>query len=545
MPFYFRKSVSAGPFRFNFSKSGVGLSVGIRGLRIGTGPRGHYIHAGRGGLYYRASLGRAGEKRPNPIAVQQVTDPQPQSESSQVNMVEIESGDVLEMHDEAFGDLLKEINQKSNQTRLAALIGWLFCIAALISVYFVGPPGILVAGLALPGWLMGKWFDSYRRTTVLFYNLEPDAEAVYKSMVAAFDELMACAGKWHIQSSGRIDTVAEWKRNAGASSLVNRKKTTLEYRLPAVIKSNTKPPALHVGRQIIYFLPDVALIEDGPKFGAVGYADLLILAKDSRFIEDERPPSDTQVVSYTWQHPNRSGGPDRRFSSNRQLPVCLYSGMALSSASGLNELVEFSKPGSAEAFVRAARSMPTHDAPAPMLSVVESASPALVPDAEEHPQPVPVTPVVPATPAAPSRKRLIWAFAGGCLFMGFVFLLMRQPTEKAPIVTAQGAGTASPRSEAQASAAAPVTAPSSQALKAESNSASAQDNRPLTIDEVKEVQSRLKTLGFDAGDVDGIMGPQTAAALGRYETSKGLVPTSAPTRETLNRLRDDKMSAPR
>ena len=58
MGFYIRKSISAGPFRFNLSKSGVGLSVGVRGLRIGTGPHGHYIHAGTGGFYYRASVRR-------------------------------------------------------------------------------------------------------------------------------------------------------------------------------------------------------------------------------------------------------------------------------------------------------------------------------------------------------------------------------------------------------------------------------------------------------------------------------------------------------
>ena len=51
MPFYLRKSISAGPFRFNFSKGGVGALIGVRGLRIGTGPRGHYVHAGRGGVY--------------------------------------------------------------------------------------------------------------------------------------------------------------------------------------------------------------------------------------------------------------------------------------------------------------------------------------------------------------------------------------------------------------------------------------------------------------------------------------------------------------
>ncbi|MGO4564907.1 DUF4236 domain-containing protein [Rhizobium sp. 2YAF20] len=34
----FRKSVKAGPFRFHFSKGGAGVSVGVRGLRMGTDP---------------------------------------------------------------------------------------------------------------------------------------------------------------------------------------------------------------------------------------------------------------------------------------------------------------------------------------------------------------------------------------------------------------------------------------------------------------------------------------------------------------------------
>jgi hypothetical protein len=56
MGFYLRKSVSVGPLRFNLSKSGVGVSAGIRGLRFGTGPRGNYVHMGRHGIYYRATL---------------------------------------------------------------------------------------------------------------------------------------------------------------------------------------------------------------------------------------------------------------------------------------------------------------------------------------------------------------------------------------------------------------------------------------------------------------------------------------------------------
>ena len=56
MGWYLRKSLKLGPIRFNLSKSGIGTSFGVRGLRIGSGPRGKYIHAGRGGLYFRQSL---------------------------------------------------------------------------------------------------------------------------------------------------------------------------------------------------------------------------------------------------------------------------------------------------------------------------------------------------------------------------------------------------------------------------------------------------------------------------------------------------------
>jgi hypothetical protein len=56
MGLYLRKAFRAGPVRFNLSKSGIGLSGGIKGARLGAGPRGTYVHAGRHGLYYRKHL---------------------------------------------------------------------------------------------------------------------------------------------------------------------------------------------------------------------------------------------------------------------------------------------------------------------------------------------------------------------------------------------------------------------------------------------------------------------------------------------------------
>ena len=40
MGFFFRRSIKIGPFRLNFSKSGVGASAGVRGLRTGISATG-------------------------------------------------------------------------------------------------------------------------------------------------------------------------------------------------------------------------------------------------------------------------------------------------------------------------------------------------------------------------------------------------------------------------------------------------------------------------------------------------------------------------
>ena len=57
MGVYIRKSFKLGPIRFNVSKSGVGVSAGVKGARVGVNAKGKkYIHVGRGAIYYRQTL---------------------------------------------------------------------------------------------------------------------------------------------------------------------------------------------------------------------------------------------------------------------------------------------------------------------------------------------------------------------------------------------------------------------------------------------------------------------------------------------------------
>ena len=83
----------------------------------------------------------------------------------------------------------------------------------------------------------------------------------------------------------------------------------------------------------------------GDKVGAVSYRELKTEASVTRFIESEGVPSDSKVVGHTWKFVNKSGGPDKRFKNNRELPICSYGQVDLSSQSGLHELLMMSKDG--------------------------------------------------------------------------------------------------------------------------------------------------------------------------------------------------------
>jgi lytic murein transglycosylase len=61
--------------------------------------------------------------------------------------------------------------------------------------------------------------------------------------------------------------------------------------------------------------------------------------------------------------------------------------------------------------------------------------------------------------------------------------------------------------------------------------------KPLSRDEVKEVQQRLQQLGHEVGKVDGVIGAQTRAAVKKVQMDLGLPADSYPTAEFLAALR--------
>jgi Protein of unknown function (DUF4236) len=340
MGFYIRKSISAGPFRFNLSRSGVGMSVGVKGFRVGTGPRGNYVHMGRGGLYYRASLGGARQASRPTTPTDNSGLPTPPA-STAGSLSAIETGNILEMKPANGSDIVQQINQKMALMRFWPwALGVGLSLSALVMAQPNGGPFALAFAavtVALSAFL--SRIDGQRKTIVIMYDLDDHVIAPFKTFAQEFDQLATASRIWNIDTAGRTD---DRKRNAGASHLITRKPVRLSYGVPSVIKTNVDLPCIVGGRQSIYFFPDIVLVTEANRAGAVSYEQLVVLWSNTVFVEDDGVPSDAQVVGQTWLYVNKKGGPDRRFKNNRQIPQVLYQQMGVQGPGGLQKILQIS-----------------------------------------------------------------------------------------------------------------------------------------------------------------------------------------------------------
>jgi hypothetical protein len=344
--FYLRKSVSVGPFRFNLSQSVVGVSAGIKGFRVGAGPRGNYVHMGRGGLYFRSTLPSV------PTSTKRVMLDHPRAPAENNALEEIESGSTLAMVDSSSSALLEEINSKAKKMRLwpAAL---LTSFAVLVGFAILRVP-VWTFFVLVPVCCAGIYYASLRdklgKTVVLFYEMEPQFEASYQQLHDKFDQIRACQRTWHVEARGDVQRLQEWKTSGGASSLIRRKSVGFCQGAPPYFKTNVSVPVIPAGRQVLYFFPDRLLVYAPEGVGAVSYDTLEIGWGESRFIEEEGVPSDARVVDTTWKYVNKKGGPDRRYNDNREIPVALYEVLEFRSSTGLRERFQLSRTGLGEQF---------------------------------------------------------------------------------------------------------------------------------------------------------------------------------------------------
>jgi len=353
MGFYLRKGFNLGPIRLNLSRSGLGASFGVLGARIGVGPRGSYIHLGRGGLYYRQSLGTFSPS--SPPAHQPVT-----FDSSEQGLRQIASASAAGMVDSSSSELLKELNRVQQRWDILPSVVIIGALAtAFVAFTYQGWWWWVSTLIALTGAsIYARHTDVMRGTAILHYALEGEADKRFSALLSAFNQISHCQAIWRVKAQGHTD---DWKRNAGASTLLKRSLFRPSLSCPVKVQCNIQVPTLKTESSTLYFFPDRLLVYNWGGVGAVPYNQLHATATQIQFREDEQVPSDAVKVGTTWRFVNRNGGPDRRFNNNRQLPIMLYGQLFFTSASGVHELFEVSVPAAAHAVANAISNLATEN----------------------------------------------------------------------------------------------------------------------------------------------------------------------------------------
>lgn len=446
MGWSYRKSFGSGPFRVNFSKSGVSYSVGVKGARVNFGPKGTYVNLSSHGISYRKKISGtpgAGQHPASPtVPGQPVLLPDVYGP-----VHNIASAAVGQLTDTDSLEFVQELSEKAKKIRL---INWLgvfplvvFVIIMLftsfgsrtlilkpatdsaiarvtsyegvnirqdasarsaivrsavygetllltdstdakwLKVAFHDSSGYinrrfavtehvhhdqetsevpylanpyagyeLIAGVLFFIFLIIrlKKLDKARFETALHYEMDEQFQQVYQEFNRHYTTFSASARIWQYLNAHQTN---DFKRNAGAGQLIKRTPVAgiAAHRVPLpYFVTNIHIPYLKLSNLEFYFLPERLLIKRGNVFAAVFYKNLQISGSTTRFIEEESVPRDAQIVDRTWRYVNKSGGPDRRFNNNRQIPICAYSQYTLRSDTGVYEVITTSKQGAMDGF---------------------------------------------------------------------------------------------------------------------------------------------------------------------------------------------------
>ena len=302
---------------------------------FGMRPGGHVVRIEPDGLSYKKVMGRVNGKSDS--AWPEQSRPLEAPAATEIRMREIDSAPALYVCDADSRDIVDEINAKYGKFPL-----WPMAVVAGVLLSPVVPTRYLIALIPLMVFLL-ELIDRRRRTTTIVYDIDPSIGEKIRSFYDTFDELMRAEKAWHVAAAGEVGE-KQRKYHAGADHVVERSPIRIRYAVPKYIKTNVKVPCVPVGRQTLYFFPDRVLLVERRKVGAVSYRNLTLACANTRFVEEGAVPRDTRVVGHTWRYVNKNGGPDKRFKDNRQLPICLYSELWFRSGTGLNEMIQVSKP---------------------------------------------------------------------------------------------------------------------------------------------------------------------------------------------------------
>ena len=311
MGWRFRKSINVGGgMRINISNSGVGFSYGIPGFRQSIMPNGRVRTTctipGTGLSYVEEQK----------IGAQQ-TEQQGVYSEYDTSITGKESTEV-------YKKMVAECNawmEKAHFLSRFAIIGmigvalvWLW-LAQLDGLYeWLGRSLFIVfAGICA---YQGMLLDQSKVT--MEYTLSKD-NTEYLTMLNFVQQLASSRKLQHLY--GKTDGIRS-RTNAGATTNLSLKNISVSQAAPKMITTNVKCYRLNMMKNDLYFFPDVMILIENRQMCVISYKDVSVDYSTHDIIDYGQIAGDAEIIGYRWQYSNNDGSRDRRFSNNRQIPVC-------------------------------------------------------------------------------------------------------------------------------------------------------------------------------------------------------------------------------
>lgn len=372
MGLYFRKSKSIGPFRINFSKSGVGVSTGVKGARISKGPRGTTVYAGRDGVYYRKTISKkkkTASKGYNKGGSTKVNSTYKNTSSVSNNLLSTLNGsEVGQSRNRAIADYYQTpyVGENSyafypgtdsittnviednfiasvNSLKVVRLALLLLAIASVALACFTKLIPAVAGGMAVVFLVLRAMLK-----IDLEYSLTEEEELEWNNVLVELCKLKESQKTGLIIADDNLYSEREMQRFSQLGILSAG--TANNSR----IRCNVDAFQLICESASIYLLPSCIYLVTGKDLKLYSYAYIDIEKANIRVYEHGYDyASDALNVSRSWLHETKDGSPDMRYKDNPMTAIVTYGLLSLSSSSNMETAVAISKKGVADSICNA------------------------------------------------------------------------------------------------------------------------------------------------------------------------------------------------
>lgn len=313
MGFKFRKTINLGNgFKINLSKSGIGYSFGVPGVR--------YSQSATGKKKMTYSIPGTGISYSNDISGKKKKPKQPKTAGASTNY-EKELASNIELGEASNSDeFINAINDFIKKDRL--IIAGIIIFSILLAFLLVTPL-ILAGGLAILGAYL------FYREKYLKINIEYD----FDDINAKYHDLMQCFLN-EIASTKKLWLIDSKYKNSGICA--GRTQAAIVTKVPYYLKTNISCFCLTIRDKEIYFLPDKVLVQDRNRASGIDFSELEFEFGETAYTEQEGVPKDSETAGYTYLHVNKKGEPDKRYKNNPKFPKCLYGTIDMKNNNGFN-----------------------------------------------------------------------------------------------------------------------------------------------------------------------------------------------------------------